>query len=181
MEEKNTLKTALSRIADANQKVTMGSGLDSNATIPLCRFHNRSLASELSQQLQASGIRVRLKPNRLYVEIHVAFEDRHAAMAALAEFKTTHCDSQPRKFSRDYDFAFVIMFIAIVIGAWAAFVPAFSRLTPVAILLTGVSLAIVVERWHRQYRLHSGLKFSIYDIVMLTLVVALNVAVWRAV
>ena len=95
----------------------------------------------------------------------------------MDEFKESHPDTQPRKFSRDYDLVFLILFATLVIAFFS--IAAGRWLVPVAVTTSGVSLCIVVERSHRHNRYHNGMHFTLKDILGLTIICAINFAIWR--
>ena len=178
---KGTRRESLDRIADANQALTAGSGIGPCDYISLCRFHSRSVASELIRKLGENGVAARTTATRMYVNIQVAFQDRQAAFRILDEFRKSHEDVKPRTVSRDYDGVLLIAFATTVYIAFTAVMPGFTTLTTLAVVVTAISICIVVERLHRQYRLHSGQTFSLRDMMIAMTILAINLAVWRAV
>jgi len=114
----------------------------------------------------------------MYVSISVAFESRQTAFQILKDFQESYEDTKPRSISRDYDAVFLIGFVTIVFAAVSVVVPTFAKFAPFAVLTTGISLCIIIERWHRQYRYHDGMHFTIIDLFVLTAIVAVNCAAW---
>lgn len=137
------------------------------------------MATNLKEVLLAHGVDVRTKETRMYVNFEVAFKDRMMAARLLEDFRQSHVDLQPRAFSRDYDVVILIAFVTVVLAVGTAAVQQFARLTPLCILVTGISLSIVVERIHRHYRLHDGYVFTLKELLILTMLFALNMGAWR--
>lgn len=176
----------LRRIAQANHQPAAGDGLGSQQSdrlhfVPLAKYHSREVARLLSQRLEEHGIAFQTERSRMYVRIFVDFERREDAFRLLRDFQSQHADVKPRTISRDYDAVFVLA--AVTAGCFVAsfFVPAFNRLAPVAVLITGASLCIVVERWHRQYRYRKLTQLSIAEMFVVVFLFAVNLAIWRAV
>ncbi len=171
--------SALRRVAELNKPPPVGNGIPTGHFIPLCKYHNPSIAIELSQRLQDNGIHVKIQTTRMNTLLSVAFEDRDKAFAMLNEFTESHLDSRPKKFSRDYDFVLLIAIATAIVAAISCFVPTFNRLAPFAVITTGISLSLVVEQRHRHCRYRNGLNYSLSEIMILISLFALNFAVWR--
>ena len=99
---KEHLASTLQRLAESNPQRTTGPGIQAGHYLPLCRYHDRSIAAELCARLEEHAISVKTTSTRMYVSISVAFENRAEAFRILDEFKESHADLLPRKFSRDY-------------------------------------------------------------------------------
>lgn len=177
---------ALRRIAQANHQPARGNGLSQLTAgklhfVPLAKYHSREVARLLSQRLEEHGIAFYTQRSRMYIQILVDFERREDAFRLLHDFQRKHADVKPRAISRDYDAVFVLA--AVTAGCFVAsfFIPAFNRLAPVAVLITGASLCVVVERWHRQYRYRKLTQLSIAEMFAIIFLFAVNLAIWRAV
>ncbi len=171
--------STLRRLATANQPQVRGEGMQPGDYILLCKYHNRCVASELQQRLEEDGIRAKTKTTRMYVSFFVTFENREKALQILDDFAESHVDTRPRRVSRDYDLVFLVGFVTMVVAAFSFFSSTFTRLAPVAVLMTGISLSIVIERWHRQYRYQEGTHFTLRELFGLTTLFAANLAIWR--
>ena len=169
----------LRRLATANKPQVPGTGMQPGDYLLLCKYHNRSVASELQQRLEEDGICVKTTTTRMYVSFFVMFENRKKALQILDDFAESHVDTEPRRVSRDYDLVFLIGFATMVVAAVSAIAPTFTRLAPVAVLTTGTTVCIVVERWHRQYRYQDGSHFTLRELFGLTTLLAANLAIWR--
>jgi len=170
--------STLTRLARANNPPAKGIGIQPGHLVPLCKYHSRSIAAKLTQRLVESGIRTKTGTTRMYVSISVAFENRQTAFQILKDFQESHSDTKPRSISRDYDAVFLIGFATLVFAAISVVVPTFTKFAPFAVLTTGISLCLMIERWHRQYRYHDGKHFTIIDLFVLTTIVAVNCAAW---
>lgn len=169
----------MQRISEANQDLAVGPGIGPSDFVPLCRYHSRSVAKKLKEILLDHGLVVRIKETRMYVNFEVAFKDRIVAASLLEDFRQSEVDLRPRAFSRDYDGVILIAFVTVVLAVGTAAVQQLTRLTPLCILVTGISLSIVVERIHRHYRLHNGYVFTLKELLILTTLFALNLGAWR--
>ena len=186
---KSSIASTLQRLAESNPHRATGPGIQAGHYVPLCQYYNRNLAEVLCLRLQASGIDTKTNSTRLFVSVSVSSEKCSEAIRILDDFKESHPDTQPRKFSRDYDLVFLIFFATLIIDLFS-FGWLLSRhrpgatfkwLIPVAVTMSGVSLCVVVERWHRHKRYHNAMHFTLKDLLWLTIVCAVNFAVWRLV
>lgn len=171
--------STLRRLATLNKPQAPGTGIQPGDYILLCRYHNRSVASQLLQRLQENGVCAKAKRARMYVSFFVLFENREKALQILDDFAKSHVDTEPRRVSRDYDLVFLIGFATMIAAAVSFFAPTFTRLVPAAVLTTGISLSVVIERWHRQYRYQDGIHFTLRELFGLTTLLAANLAIWR--
>lgn len=172
-------RDVLERLAAANDSRTPGPGVDPRQQMPLCQYHNHSIAHQLVQRLQAAGVSVRSQPSRMYASITVAFEDRDVAFEILRAFKETHPDTKPKRFSRDYDLVFLIGLCAIVTGACALTFAESMRYGAFALVTSTASLCLIAERWHRRYRYRVGNHYTVAELLCLMALLGLNVAVWK--
>lgn len=176
---KSRIASTLKRLADSNPHRAIGPGIQPGHYVPLCQYFNRILAEKLCLRLEENGIATKTNSTRLFVAVSVSSENCAQAIRILDDFKGSYPDTQPRKFSRDYDFVFLILFATSVIALFSIASGKWS--VPVAVLTSGVSLCIVIERWHRHQRYHNGMHFTLKDILGFTIVCAVNFAVWRLV
>ena len=176
---KSRIASTLQRLAESNPHRVSGPGIQPGHYVPLCQYYNRKLAEKLCLRLEENGIDTKTNSTRLFVSVTVASEKCSEAIRILDAFKESHPDTQPRKFSRDYDLVFLILFATLVIAFFS--IAAGRWLVPVAVTTSGVSLCIVVERWHRHKRYHNGMRFTLKDLLGLTIVCAINFAIWRLV
>ena len=185
---KSRIASTLQRLAESNPHRVSGPGIQPGHYVPLCQYYNRKLAEKLCLRLEENGIDTKTNSTRLFVSVTVASEKCSEAIRILDAFKESHPDTQPRKFSRDYDLVFLILFAELVYGILSATMviafcsfggSAFNWLVPVAVTTSGVSLCILVERWHRHKRYHNGMHFTLKDLLGLTVVCAINFAIWR--
>ena len=176
---KTQIASTLQRLAESNPHRSTGPGIYARHYLPLCRYHNRNIAAELCARLEENAISVKATSTRMYVSISVAFENRAEAFRMLDEFKESHADTLPRKFSRDYDLVFLIAFATLVVTAMSFSVSPLGKLIPFALMTNGISLCILVERWHRSYRYRNGWRFSLREILEVTIICAVNCAIWR--
>ena len=176
---KSRIASTLQRLAESNPHRVTGPGIQAGHFVPLCQYYNRKLAAELCLRLQSNGIETKTNSTRLFIAVSVSFEKCSEAIRILDDFKDSHPDNQPRKFSRDYDMAFLILFATLVIAFFSIASGKWS--VPVAVTTSGVSLCIVAERWHRHQRYHNGMRFTLKDILGFTIVCAANFAIWRVV
>ncbi len=167
----------MQRISEANQDLAVGPGIGASDFVPLCRYHSRSVAKKLKEILLDHGVVVRIKETRMYVNFEVAFKDRIVAASLLEDFRQSEVDLRP--VLADYDGVILIAFVTVVLAVGTAAVQQLTRLTPLCILVTGISLSIVVERIHRHYRLHDGYVFTLKELLILTTLFALNLGAWR--
>ncbi len=176
---RSQISSTLHRLAKSNPPRTTGPGIQAGHFVKLCQYHNRSVAAELCERLQENGIGIKTRSTRMFVDISIDFENRLEAFRILDDFKESHPDTKPRNYSRDYDLVFLIVFVTAVVGCISFGLSAFNWLFPVATTTSGISLCIVVERWHRNYRYHNGMHFTIKDILGLTFIFGVNCAIWR--
>jgi hypothetical protein len=169
----------LQRISAANQAIEAGAGISDTDYILLCKYHSRSVAAKLKKELLDRSIDFRTSNTRMFVNFEVAFKDKDAAASILETFRVSNQDLRPRSFSRDYDLVILIVFVTVVASAITAAIQELARLTPLAILATGVLVSIVVERLHRQYRLRDGQVFTLRELLIITTLIALNLAAWQ--
>jgi hypothetical protein len=170
----------LGRIHLLNPIRPVGTGVDEGHYIPLCQYHSRPLASELTQKLLENGVHVKTRATRMVVLFQIAFADREAAFRILAEFRDSHSDTKPQRFSRDYDILLLLLPFTLIIACIVALRFGIDTWAPYAVLFTGLSVCLGLARWQYLTQLQSGLRFSIRDIVSGTAVVAVNVALWLA-
>lgn len=116
----------------------------------------------------------------MVVLFQIAFADREAAFRILAEFRDSHSDTKPQRFSREYDVLLLLMPFTLVITCFAMLRFGIATWAPYAVLISGLSVCLFLARWQYLARLQTGLRFSIRDIVSGTAVVAVNVALWLA-
>lgn len=180
MTSNKQLEKTLDRIHLLNPIRPVGTGVDEGHYIPLCQYHSRPLASELTQKLLENGIHVKTRATRMVVLFQIAFADREAAFRILAEFRDSHSDTKPQRFSRDYDILLLLLPFTLIIACIVALRFGIDTWAPYAVLFTGLSICLGLARWQYQARLQSGLRFSIRDIVIGTTLFAVNVALWLA-
>ncbi len=174
---KPSIASTLQRLAESSPHHAPGPGVPLGHRVPLCKYYNRKLAEKLCLRLDENGIGTKSESTRLFVSVFVDAQNCDQAIRILDEFKESNPDTQPRKFSRDYDLVFLILFATMVIafasiatGNWSF---------PVGVAMSGVSLCIVAERLHRHKRHHDAMHFTLKDLLGLTIVCAVNFAIWR--
>ncbi len=175
------IASTLQRLASSNPHRKAGPGFQAGDFVRLCQYHNKSSATELFRLLRENEIDVQMRSTRMFAEISVAFEKRSEAFRILDDFKAMNPDTVPKTFSRDYDLVFLIFFATVVIAVASLSFASFNWVVPVAITTSGISISVVVEWLHRHYRLHSGMHFTIKEILIFTIVCGLNCAIWRLV
>lgn len=170
----------LARITEANPSNPIGPGLDDSHFIPLCRWHNRKLASDCRLFLERHGLSIQDHRTRMYVELFAQLGQREEAFALLREFQSQHADTPPRTMSRDYDIFFLlgIIVLPMAIAAGTVYTQFFPTWTPLGILTTGVSIGVCYERLQRHYRYANGWTLSLREIVLFVSLCAANFAIW---
>ena len=176
----NELGKTLERIHSLNPSRPVGTGVDEGHYIPLCQYHSHKLAADLTKQLLVSGIHVKTKVTRTVVLFQISFADREAAFRILEEFRQSHSDTKPQRFSREYDVLLLLLPFTLVITCLAMLRFGIATWAPYAVLISGLSVCLFLARWQYQARLQTGLHFSIRDVILGTAVIALNVAMWLA-
>ncbi len=171
----------LQKIAAVNEQVASGPGLAPEHLIPLCKYHNRSLARDLIHLLKDNGICPEIRTTRMFCFFSVKCNDYSTASKLLKEFEVLNPDTPTKSFSRDFDAIILVGVVTVFVVGISFFLPSYSGLEPVALLVSGISCSIVIERINRNYRYLKGKHFSLGDIMSLTAIVAVNFAIWKLV
>lgn len=173
----NTLR----RIADGNHHVESGTGIGPNHLVPVCSITNRSLAATLKQRLIEENVMVQSRRERLCTRFFVAREDMTNTLRIRETLLAEQSDSVPRKFSRDYDSVFLLAPFTVLAAFLTYASPWISNSVWIAVLTSGVTAMIFLERWNRHYRNYFGSQWGIQDLLLGTTSTAINIAVWQSV
>lgn len=169
----------LRRVADLNKAPEEGPGIASDHFVPLCKYYHRETAKQLVELLSSQGIPTETAENRMFVSVAVALNHQRDATRILAEFRRAHPDLKPNVFSRDYDLVFLIAVVSMFLAPISLLSSKINYVGPVAVIVSACSLSFVVERIHRQYRYYLSRKYSIKEVIALTALVAINLALWK--
>ena len=90
-------------------------------------------------------------------------------------------DTVPRKFSRDYDSVFLLAPLTLLAAYITYASPPILNYVWIAVVTSGATAMIFVERVNRQYRHHFGTQWGIQDLLLATAAVDINIWVWLAV
>ncbi len=149
--------------------------------VPLCKYRNRNAARGLIRFLEDNEVHLEVRTTRSAVMLLVGREDFRAATKLLSEFQEPMLDAQT-KFGRDSNATILIGFVTVfAAGIVTSLQQSLNGFAPVAILINGSSLALLVERWNSRNRNRNGKHFSLADIMRLTALVAINIAIWQMV
>jgi hypothetical protein len=169
----------LRRIADGNRHVEAGTGISSNHLVPVCSITNRTLAAIFEQQLIDENVVVESRRERLCTRFFVARENMTDALRIREKLLSEQSDSVPRKFSRDYD-SFFLLAPFVFLAAFITYIlPKTSNNVWIAVLTSGVTAMIFLERRNRRYRNYLGSQWGIQDLFWGATATAINIAVWR--
>lgn len=172
-------QATLHRIAGANVPPSKGVGVKPGHFIPLAHYRSRKVARLLKQRLQENGLRIISKNSRTQASILVAIEDRHDAFRILDEFQKNNPDTKSGRFTRDFDILLLGSFATLIVALISSSIATASAWASLAVLVTGVSICVVVERCPRNYRYYDGFQISISELLSLVFICSFDLAIWR--
>jgi hypothetical protein len=155
-------------------------GFAPDEPIVIAAFHDRDCARAFQDALLEAGIVSKSRFHRTGAEVLVDHSDGQRASELLAKHLQRFPDRRRQGHRRDFDFAIFGSVLGLTCGA---ILLEFRRpgdfLALTIMTLFGTILGSLLDRPRNRYRRTGQLQFGLGDVLLLTAVIGLAIALWR--
>lgn len=170
-------RQALEGLRSANAPLQSGAGIDSADMILIRRFSNRRSCRRFLGRLSEAGIASKTKSDRAHVSVFVEHSDREQALAITAEHLQRFPDTTRKGLRRDFDLKILVAVMSLLLAPFAGAMGGLAVLA--AYVFSAVSIGAILGRCQRNYQWYGQYQFSMTELTIATLLIAVAIAFWR--